>query len=72
MYETAERQFTEIEAREILDTQLSLYKLFNLNEALGVSQKAEFVKSDSEYKLSVKLTCLEEIGYKENLVVNPQ
>ena len=72
MYETVERQFTEIEAREILDTQLSLYKLFNLNEALSISQKAEFVKSDSEYKLSVKLTCLEEIGYKENLVVNPQ
>lgn len=71
-YEHTEKHLTEKEAKKLLDTKLSLYKLFNLKDAFTIVDESRFVKTDNVYSLNSRLTCTEDIAQKENLVVNQE
>ena len=70
MYKNTCCRYSSTDAESILESKLALFKLFNLCEAESIATVSEFSETESQYRLSVRLTCLEEIGYKENLIVN--
>ncbi len=71
-YEQTEKKLSEKQAMQRLNTELSLYKLFNLKDALSVVDESKVVKYNSTYILKANLTCTEDIAQKENLVVNEE
>ena len=60
----------EKEASERLNTELSLFKLFNLKDTLSITGESKIIKENNTYYLKSKLNCTEDIALKENLVVN--
>lgn len=71
-YSFTEQKIDEKEAREILKTELALYKLFNLKDTLSIAGQTNITKNDSEYILDAKFNCTENIAVKENLIVNQE
>lgn len=69
-YKQTTKNLTDKEAENILNTDLALFKLFNLNEAIIVSEESDLFKHGGTYTLSTKVICNEDIAVKENLVVN--
>lgn len=49
-----------------------LYKLFVLQNTESISEELSIDKDGSVYKLTAKLSCVEDIGVKENLIVNTE
>ena len=56
----------------MLNTELVLYKLFNLQNVISIEEKAEILKTEKGYTLNAKLSCTEDIAVKENLIVNSE
>lgn len=69
-YLRVETKINEATAKKILDTELALYKLFNLNNAISITDETEFIKTQKGYELNAKFVCTEDIAVKENLIVN--
>ncbi len=69
-YLQVETKISETTAKSILDTELALYKLFNLKNAISITDETEIIKTPTGYKLNAKLVCTEDIAVKENLIVN--
>lgn len=69
-FESVQKVLSEKEAIKILNTELSLYKLFNLKDTLSVADESQITKVKGTYNLKTKLVCTEDIALKENLIVN--
>lgn len=71
-YSPMQKKVTEQEAQSILETELSLYKLFNLKNTMSIVEDKRLTKTEGGYTLQTNLTCTEDIAKKENLVVNSE
>lgn len=71
-YNQQNKKLSEKEAKEKLEAQLALYKLFNLQSTLSIEDKSEITKTGTVYRINSKITCKEDIGAKENLIVNTE
>ena len=63
---------TEETAQKVLNADLALYKLFELQNAQSISEETNISKTKEGYCLSSQLLCTEDIGIKENLIVNDE
>ncbi len=69
-YEPKAVNLTNIEAENRLLTDLALYKLFHLQNTKSMAEKSEISKVKDTHTIVATLSCTEDIGVKENLVVN--
>lgn len=58
--------------KEKLMSELMLYKLFVLQNTDSISEEISISKENNMYKLQANLNCVEDIGFKENLIVNAE
>ena len=70
IFDKTVREITEAEAKTILCEKLALYKLFKFSDVKSYTEIQEFKSEDRGYILTAQHKCIEEIGVKENLVVN--
>ncbi|MBQ8795203.1 MAG: sporulation protein YqfD [Clostridia bacterium] len=69
---TEKRILTEKEAKERLETELALYKLFNLQQTSSIKAETQITKTGKTYEIKSEIKCTEDIGVKENLIVNTE
>lgn len=62
----------EEKAKNILNTEFALYKLFTLNNTRTMVEEKEVIKTSTGYQIKAKLSCTEDIALKENLIVNSE
>lgn len=71
-YDEEIKNITKEEAENILKTELSLYKLFNLKDTKSLTDEYEIIKEENYYKIEAVINCTEDIARKENLIVNEE
>lgn len=71
-FKPEQKMLSEKEIVNILNTELSLFKLFNLKDAVSIADESEIVKSHKTYTMNAELICTENIAQKENLIVNEE
>lgn len=71
-YKRKLKKLTEKEITEKLKAELVLYKLFGLQNTYTISEETTIEKDNREYSLTATLSCTEDIGVKENLIVNTE
>ena len=69
-YSPSEIKLSEKTVKEKLTVELNLYKLFMLQNTDSISQTLRIDKENGVYTLTATLECVEDIGVKENLIVN--
>lgn len=71
-YSKTQKKISKSEAEDILNTELKLYKLFNLQNTISIAEDNSISETEKGYVLKTKLTCTEDIAAKENLIVNTE
>ena len=71
-YIPSDIKLSEKTVKEKLTAELMLYKLFVLQTADSICEEVSISKENNVYKLIAKLNCVEDIGVKENLIVNTE
>ncbi len=72
VYSPSEKKLSEKAIKEKLKSELMLYKLFALQNTESIAEELSIDKEGNVYKLTAKLSCVEDIGVKENLIVNTE
>ena len=69
-YTCCEYTLSSDQIQNIINVKDYMYRLFNLNECMEITASSSVSETEAKSTAYIKYTCVEDIAYKENIIVN--